>query len=172
MTLEVVTFGMFFLWLAASWTGNVEVFAASQAMLDPRSGLIGTGLLLVASWLVYQAVLSNAADRPRATAAWLVAAGAAGLLFTGNKLLEYAAHADHGITLSTNGFWFAYLFLTMLHLLHVLGGIGAVAVVATRAARGAYGPREPLTVEATAAYWHLVDVIWVFLFPLLYVVKP
>jgi len=172
MTLEVATFGMFFLWFAWSWGGRADVYAESQALLDVGSGLLGTALLLVGSWAAYQGVLANAADRSRATAGWFGAGAAAGVLFSLNKLLEYAAHADHGITLSTNGFWFAYLFLTKLHLLHVIGGVGALLVIGTRAARGRYGARNALTVEAVAAYWHLVDVIWIFLFPLLYVVSP
>lgn len=173
MTVEVATFGMFFLWFAASWHGNIDAYVASQAQLDVRSGFVGTALLLVGSWLAYDGVLTHGAGRPRATARAFLAAAGAGCLFTVNKLVEYSAHAGHDVTLSTNGFWFAYLFLTGLHLLHVVAGVVALVVFGLRGLRGSgLGPEDTLGVEATAGYWHLVDVIWLFLFPLLYLVQP
>lgn len=172
MAVEVVTFGMFLLAFAWGWRGDPTGYAESQALLHPISGLRGTVLLLLGSGMAWQAVLANEAGRPRATAGWMLGAAASGLAFTVNKALEYADPALAGVGLSTNGFWFAYLFLTVLHLLHVLLGVVGLPWVAWRARRGEYGPANPLTVEAAAAYWHLVDVVWVLLFPILYLMRP
>lgn len=172
MTVEVVTFGMFLIWHAASWSGDPVAYAAAQAQLSLNSATIGTALLLTGSLFVALGAQANAAGSRRATAAWLLAGSLTGVIFTVNKLMEWAPHLNDGVTLSTNGFWFTYLFLTQLHLLHVLPGVGLLAVVAWRAWRGDYGPENPLTVEGSAAYWHLVDVIWLLLFAVLYGMRP
>lgn len=178
MTVEVVTFGMFLLGHAWGWRSEGEVFRDAQALLHPGSGARGTAVLLVGSWFAYQAVLENhtatedPARRARATAGWLLGAAVAGVLFTVNKCVEYASPDLANVTLSTNAFWFSYLFLTGLHLLHVVGGVLALGWIAREASRGAYGPERALTVEAVAAYWHLVDLIWILLFPILYVMHP
>ena len=172
MSIEVLTFGLFFLAHAWGWRAEPSVFAESQARLHPASAARGTVMLLVGSWFAYQGVLANAAGRPRATASWLVAGAGAGLLFSANKIVEYASPNLAGITLSTNAFWFSYLFLTGLHLLHVLLGVAILCWLALRARRGATGPTHALDIEAGAAYWHLVDLIWVLLFPILYLMHP
>ncbi len=172
MSVEVFTFGMFMLGHAWGWRSDAAAYADSQALLHVDSGVRGTIILLIGSWLAYQGVLANARDRAGATAAWMGAAGVAGLAFCVNKIAEYTSPELAGVTLSTNGFWFSYLFLTGLHLLHVAGGVVVLAWIAVRARAGAYGARDALTVEAAAAYWHLVDVIWVLLFPVLYLVHP
>jgi nitric oxide reductase NorE protein len=168
MTVEVVTFGMFLLAFAWSYGADPATFAAAQARLHPESALRGTALLLLASGFAYQAVLAHAERRLNATSRWMAAAAAAGLAFSVNKLLEYADPSLAGLHLSSGGFWFSYFFLTGLHLLHVLGGIaffGWLAGVVRRA------EVDRLTVEAGAAYWHLVDLIWVLLFPILYLMR-
>jgi len=172
MCVEVVTFGLFLLGHAWGWRANPEVFAESQALLHPTSAVRGTILLLLASGAAYHGVLSNAARRADRTALWLAVAGALGALFCVNKIIEYLDPALADVTLSTNQFWFTYQFLTGLHLLHVLGGVIIFLELARRALRGDYGPESALAVEAGATYWHLVDVIWVLLFPILYLMHP
>lgn len=172
MCVEVVSFGLFLLGHAWGWRGDEAVYRASQELLHVDSGVRGTIVLLVGSGLAYQAVLTNAAGRPRATAGWLAASAASGLVFSVNKVLEYASPELAGINLSTNGFWFSYLFITMLHLLHVLGGVGMLVYLAVQAARGVYGPDNALNIEAGAVYWHLVDVTWILVFPILYLMHP
>lgn len=124
MTVEVVTFGLFLMGHAWGWRSHREVFAASQDLLHVGSAVRGTGLLLVGSWLAYQAVLANAQGRHRVASRWLAVGAVAGLLFAVNKIIEDGTPELAGLTLSTNAFWFSYLFLTGLHLLHVLGGVG------------------------------------------------
>lgn len=169
MTVELVTFGMFLLGHAWGWRSEPDAYVQGQALLHPASGLRGTVLLLLGSGLAYQGVLAFEQGQRRASAAWLLAAAAAGLAFAINKGLEYADPALAQVTLSTSTFWFGYIFLTGLHLLHVLGGVAALPWLAWQVGRGR---AEALTVQAGAAYWHLVDVIWVLLFPILYLMRP
>lgn len=171
MVVELVTFGAFFFVHAWGWHSSPEAHAASQAKLHPASGLRGTFILLLGSALAYHGVLAREASRPYAASRWLVASAASGVLFTVNKVAEYLDPALADVTLSTSAFWFSYFFLTALHLLHVIAGVGLLGWIAYRLrTRGDVG--DGLTIEAGAAYWHLVDVIWVLLFPILYLMKP
>lgn len=170
MAVEVVTFGAFLVGHAWGWRGDPAGYTAAQARLHPDSAVRGTVLLLVGSWLAYEAVLAN--TNRTTTHPWLFGAAAAGTAFCLNKLVEYASPSLDGVSLSSGGFWFGYLFLTVLHLLHVAGGAVALTVLGVRARAGAYGPGNRLPVEAGAAYYHLVDLIWILLFPILYLMRP
>ena len=172
MCVEVVSFGLFLLGHAWSWRGQEAVYRESQSLLHVDSGVVGTVILLIGSGFAYQAVLTNAAGNARATAGWLAASAVSGLVFSANKLHEYASPELAEVTLSTNGFWFSYLFITGLHLLHVLAGVVILVWLAVRAGRGQYGPNDALDIEAGAAYWHLVDVTWILVFPILYLMHP
>lgn len=168
MTVEVVTFGLFLAAHAWQWRTQAEVFREARAHLHMDAAVRGTLLLLTGSACAFQAVLANEAARHRATAGWLGGAAAFAVAFCVNKIAEYAAPSLAGITLSTNDFYFAYLFLTGLHLAHVAIGVVGLLYVAWRAAAAAYGPGDAGTVEAAAAYYHLVDVVWILVFPVLY----
>lgn len=171
VAIELLTFGLFFMAFAASRRSDPEIFSAGQAQLHPLLGAINTGVLLCGGWLAARGALANRSDQPRLTAWCLGGAAATGLLFMGIKVREYADVFAAGISLSTDRFWFFYLFLTGFHFLHVLAGVGFLVPTAWRAAQGAYGPHERLPVEAVAVFWHLVDLVWIFLFPLLYLAR-
>ncbi len=168
MGVEVGTFGLFL--LAHSWmyAREPEVFAQSQALLHPGSAARGTAILLIGSWFAYQGALLFHAGKAQRASRWMAAASVSGVLFSANKIVEYASPELADITLSTNGFWFSYLFLTGLHLLHVIGGVGLFAWLSWAVAQDRLGDDPPISVDAGAAYWHLVDLVWVLLFPILY----
>lgn len=85
-----------------------------------------------------------------------------GLVFLGVKAYEYHHEIREGFTPVTNLFWSYYYLMTGLHGLHVVGGLVALGVVALGARQ------HPQRVEYAGMYWHLVDIVWIFLFPLLY----
>ena len=87
-----------------------------------------------------------------------------GLVFLGVKVYEYSHEVLQGFTPFKSLFWSYYYGMTGLHALHVIGGMIAIAVVALAVRRG----RHPQRVEYVGIYWHFVDVVWIFLFPLLY----
>lgn len=167
VVVEMLTFGAFFVAFADAYAQELVVFRDAQGLLHPLRGAINTGVLLTGSWLVARATV----DVSGASARWLLAAGVSGVVFIAIKISEYVDVFSAGISMSTNAFWFYYLFLTFMHLLHVVFGVGAMFSLGLRARRArADGTLQQLrsSLEAGAVYWHLVDLIWIVLFPTLY----
>lgn len=130
-------------------------------------GAVNTFVLLTSSLFVvlaHQAATEKKFDRA-AKHLWVTIG--LGLLFLVFKAIEYSREIHHGFTPLTNLFWSFYFFLTGLHALHVTAGLVALGIVAEATRRG----KNPQRVEYAGLYWHLVDIIWIFLFPLLYVVS-
>ncbi len=171
VAIELLTFGLFFVGFAAARRSDPALFLAGQEQLHALFGAINTAVLLCGGWLAARGVLANRSNEPATTARCFAGAAITGLIFMGIKLYEYSEVFAAGVSLSTNSFWFFYLFVTGLHFLHVLAGVGFLLPTAWRAAQGTYGPDNPSTVEAVAVFWHLVDLIWIFLFPLIYLAR-
>jgi len=167
---ELLTFGIFFLAYGFSRAHNVALFDASQQLLDRRTGAINTVLLITSSYFVVRAVAAAKADRSRACARWLIAAMGLGGGFVLLKLNEFAHSFGAGITLSTNTFYMFYLSLTAFHFLHVVVGLLVLGIIAHKAWSGGYGAAEHTGVETGAAYWHMVDMVWIVLFPVVYII--
>ena len=87
------------------------------------------------------------------------------------KALEYYDKFSHGINLSTNTFYMFYLSLTMFHFLHVILGMIILIAIAIKAQRGGYNAHDHIGIETGASYWHMVDLVWVILFPLVYIIR-
>ncbi|MBY4599854.1 cytochrome c oxidase subunit 3 [Ottowia caeni] len=169
--LEGATFGVLFLAFAFTRLGHLELFNESQRQLDVGTGAVNTALLLTASWCVARAVLA-VRDGQRGTGlGWLGAGMAGGLGFVALKLLEYADKGAQGIGLSTNLFFDFYFILTGFHLLHVLAGLLALGLCGLGLVRQRRGAMNAHALETAAAFWHLVDLLWLVLFPLVYVLR-
>jgi len=168
---ELLAFGLFFAAYAFARAHDPALFAAQQEALNRNAGAINTALLLTASYFVVRAVHAAEAGRGRHGARWLLAAlGCAGG-FVVIKLAEYAAAFDAGISLSSSTFHMFYLSLTFFHFMHVLLGMVILGALWLNARRGRYGPRDMNGIESGAAYWHMVDLVWLVLFPLVYVIR-
>jgi nitric oxide reductase NorE protein len=111
----------------------------------------------------------RAHDRDVATSA-LAAAMSCGLIFEGLKAFEYISLASGGHGPGANHFYLYYFILTGLHLLHVLVGIAVLVVLVTQARRAELSATRMAVVEGGACFWHL-DLLWIVLFPLLYLVS-
>ncbi|MDE1998689.1 MAG: cytochrome c oxidase subunit 3 family protein [Burkholderiales bacterium] len=168
---ELLTFGIFFLTYAFKRIGQVALFNSSQATLDLHSGCINTLLLISSSWAVARSV--NAVRRNRTTSAtrWLSLALLCGAGFLILKSLEYLAKLRAGIDVSTNDFYLFYFMLTGFHLLHVVVGMVILSILWFFTRRGQYGRDNCHALETGAAFWHLVDLLWIILFPLVYVMR-
>lgn len=145
---ELAVFGVFFLAYAWSRRQQPALFAAGQGELELGLPTLNTLLLLAGS------------------AAMLAGGG-----FLGLKGYELVGKALQGITLSSNDFWMFYLSLTVFHFLHVVLGMVIVAAVWRLARNGRYTPESMNEVETAAAYWHMVDLVWLLLFALVYVAR-
>lgn len=166
---ELLVFGIFFLAYAFTRANNIELFNASQAELDRVSGVINTVLLISSSYFVVRAVDEIRRDRGKACARWITAAMAFGGGFLVLKLAEFGDKVAAGITMSTNTFYMFYLFLGFFHFMHVVLGMIILAAVAMKAWKGGYSAADHAGVETGASYWHMVDLVWIVLFPLIYV---
>ncbi len=166
---ELLVFGIFFLAYAFARAGNVELFNEYQQHLDRETGAFNTFVLITSSLFVVRAVNAIRYNASGACARWLGCAVLSGGVFVCLKLMEFGARHAEGITLSTNTFYMFYLSLTFFHFMHVLMGMAILAVVAVKAHRGDYSAENHTGVETGASYWHMVDLVWIVLFPLVYV---
>lgn len=147
------------------------LYAASQTMLGAAFGLFNTLLLLTSSWFVALAVAAaRSGTRPRVLRLLLAAIGC-GAAFVASKALEWGSRIAQGITLNTDEFFTFYYMLTGFHLVHVLIGIAVLGYLFNRSRRPEPGPGYAAVMEGGAAFWHLVDLLWVLLFAVLYLVK-
>lgn len=172
IALELATFSVMFVAFAFTRARHVDLFNTAQQQLDVGMGALNTALLLTASWCVAHAVhaLRDAAAR-RAALAWLGVGWVLGAGFVGVKIGEYADKVAQGIGLSTNLFFDFYFILTGFHLAHVLVGLVALAIVGVGIARRPDPAAQVHGLETAAAFWHLVDLLWLVLFPLVYVMR-
>lgn len=168
---ELLAFGVFFVAYAFTRANNVELFNTEQLALDRTAGAINTVLLLTSSFFVVRAVQVAEADDSRRAAPWLAAAFACGGGFVVVKLFEYAGKIGAGISLSSSTFHMFYLSLTFFHFMHVILGMVILAALWNGARCGRYGPDNMNGIETGAAYWHMVDLVWLILFPLIYVMR-
>ena len=91
-----------------------------------------------------------------------------GLLFLGIKAFEYSMEIAQGYTPVSGMFWSFYYTMTGLHALHVFAGVVVNFLLLLRAWRGSLWPQAQHRVEIAGIYWHFVDIVWIFLFPLIY----
>ncbi len=166
---ELSVFGVLFIVYAFARRYNLELFNLYQLQLDRTSGLINTLTLITSSYFVVRAVAAIKQGNALVCSRWLWSAIALGVLFLLVKGLEYQHHFSQGIGLSTNLFYTFYIALTFFHFMHVIMGMVILTVVAQKARRGGYTAEQHTGVETGASYWHMVDLVWLILFPLIYV---
>ena len=168
---ELLVFGIAFISYAVTRVQNVAMFNQYQLTLNSELGVANTLLLITASYFVVLAVHAIRLDNIRGCIIWLYASLGCGAGFLLLKSLEYYDKFSHGINLSTNTFYMFYLSLTMFHFLHVILGMIILFVIAIKAQRGSYSAKNHLGVETGASYWHMVDLVWIILFPLVYIIR-
>lgn len=168
---ELLAFGVFFIAYAFARAADVATFDAMQQGLDRDAGALNTLLLLSSSYFVVRATQAAAKSQDTLAARWLLAALACGVGFVVVKLGEYAAKFAAGISLSSDTFHMFYLSLTFFHFMHVLLGMVILAALWNGARQQRYHPGNMNGLESGAAYWHMVDLVWLVLFPLVYVMR-
>jgi nitric oxide reductase NorE protein len=164
-------FAMLFLSFVLERAKQPVLFAASQAHLNVSLGLFNMLVLLTSSWFVAMAVHAVRLGRSRQASYLLLAGLACGLVFAAVKVVEYGQKFSAGITPLTDGFFMLYFVMTFLHCLHVIAGVVVLAILALKTRKGVYGVGRAAGIEMGATYWHMVDLLWIMLFPLLYMAK-
>jgi heme/copper-type cytochrome/quinol oxidase subunit 3 len=163
---EIVIFGGLLSAYVMNRIGHPEwAFDAEHTNLV--AGSINTFVLLTSSLM---AVLGHQAAQTgdgRRAARYLGLTILGALMFLAIKSVEWSHEIGAGFVLGSSGFWSFYYLAAGLHALHVIAGAVAMGFVAVDAAKG----QELQRVELVGIYWHFVDVVWIFLFPLLYIAK-
>jgi nitric oxide reductase NorE protein len=168
---DLVLFGFLFLTYLNYRLHDSSLFARSQRALSTDLGVIYTLLMLSSSLLVALAV-NRTRERSSAGAPLVLGAMGCGLAFAVLKTVEYHAKVHNGITPASNRFFLLYFVLTGLHLAHLVIGLGVLTYLWTLARRApGLTPGQCSFAEGCACFWHMVDLLWIVLFPLLYLVR-
>lgn len=169
--MELLVFGIFFIAYAVMRMQNVELFNQYQLTLNRDIGLANTLLLITSSYFVVRAVHAIRENNVQHCINWLYASLVGGAGFLVLKSFEYYDKFSAGISLDTNTFYMFYLSLTIFHFLHVVLGMIILVAIVIKAQRGAYNEQNYTGVETGASYWHMVDLVWIILFPLVYIIR-
>lgn len=160
---ELLVFGAFFLGFGVARVLQPEMFRAGQHMLDVRLGGLNTLILVTSGWMAAKAVQAGIAGATTHSRRWLAGAGMLGIAFLVVKSIEYADKAAHGIDIETNTFFTLFYLMTGFHAMHVIMGLVVLAIVGWK--------NSVENLETGAAFWHMVDLIWLILFPIVYLVR-
>ena len=169
--MELFVFFIAFITYSVVRALNVEMFNKFQQTLSTELGAANTLLLITSSYFVVRAIQAIKHDDVKRCIFWLYAALAGGAGFLILKTFEYYDKLSEGINLSTNLFYMFYLSLTIFHFLHVILGMIILLAIVIKAHRGAYSADNHLGIETGASYWHMVDLVWIILFPLVYIIR-
>ena len=162
---------MFFTGLIAAYVllrAGHPAWPGPEGRLSVPFGTLNTFILICSSMTMVMALPAAQEGRTSALRMWLALTVALGSTFLVIKGIEYSTKFHHGIFPGTNIFWSCYYTLTGFHGLHVLGGIIANVCLLLSAMRGRLTPDKAYGVELAGLYWHFVDIVWIFLFPMLY----
>lgn len=169
---DMSVFAVFFGAYLHARSKGPALFAGAQAALNKDFGALMTLLLLASSLLVVLAVRAMRSPAHRARAQWLVlGAVAGGIGFVVVKGFEYHEKFAAGITPTTNHFFMYYFVLTGLHLGHLCLGLLVLAILWRLSRRPELTERQWVIFEGGGCFWHMVDLLWIVLFPLLYLAR-
>lgn len=168
---DLVVFAFFFAMFLVYRAHEPELFRLSQQALHPNTALINTLLLLTSSLFVVFGMRAVHGRRPDLASKLFLGGVAWGSGFVVLKALEYRAALEAGFTPMTNDFWFFYYMLTGFHLFHLVLGLGVLVSLAVLARRPTLSVKQLAFVEGGACFWHMVDLVWIVMFPLLYLVR-
>ncbi|MCP1648296.1 cytochrome c oxidase subunit 3 [Pseudomonas nitroreducens] len=169
---ELTVFAILIIVFAVAQQLNAEGFRAGRAQLDLSTALALTLTLLTAGFCAALAVEQVRRGRQRIAAALLGSAVLLGLAHVVLKSAEYHHLASRGLDLEFSTFFTLFWLITGFHFLHVLLGLVILAWMTLRCQRRAYRREALGGLESGALYWHMVDLVWVVLFPLVYVLAP
>jgi cytochrome c oxidase subunit 3 len=180
---EIMFFGgLFMAYLLYRWK-NPDGFAEASNHLNVIWGAANTVVLIVSSLTMAMAVRAAQTNaKAKTQVAWLVATMILGAAFLGVKAIEYTDKFTHHLVPGPNFVWpgqypsaaeifySLYFCMTGLHALHMVIGLGIMTVITIMAWRRQFDATYYTPVEVAGLYWHFVDIVWIFLFPLLYLI--
>ena len=180
---EILFFGGMFLGYTVYRTAYPVVFGEASRQLDVTLGTINTAVLLCSSLTMAMGVHEAQMGNRRMLAWFLLITMALGIVFLGIKFYEYYQKYDEHLIPGAHFLWIGpdpghasmfflfYFIMTGMHALHMIIGVGLMLVLLILTRRGTFSAEYYTPVELGGLYWHFVDIVWVFLFPLLYLVE-
>jgi cytochrome c oxidase subunit III len=178
---ELVLFGgLFIVYSVYRWKFSTSFQMAAEE-LDVFIGTLNTVILLISSATMAMSITATQLKNKRLSLLFLTATQLLALVFMVNKYFEWGAKIEHGLypgseILASFGhgdvlFFGLYFFMTGLHALHILIGMVLIGVVMYKVYTGSIHATRFTLLENSGLYWHLVDLIWIFLFPLFYLIS-
>lgn len=168
--MELTVFAIFFIGFATTQNFYPDMFTAGKASLHSLAGLICTLALITSSYFVALAGIRLRQGNRSGCSLFLIAALMTATVYLVTKFWEYSQLIEAGYNLSTNTFYTLYFFITFFHLMHVVLGMVILGYMLRRTRQGAYKTGEHSGFESGASYWHMVDLVWIVLFPIIYVI--
>ncbi|MES2492565.1 MAG: cytochrome c oxidase subunit 3 [Pseudomonadota bacterium] len=168
---DMCGFAVFFLLFMAGRMENLALYESGRELLDLRLGLANTLILLTSGAFMARAVRqARSADWVGARSSlWLTLI--VGMLFAVSKGIEWGTKVSSGIGLLTNEFWTYYYVFTGIHFLHFVIGVGVLLVLIGRCDKPIPQADKLRWIESGGAYWHMVDLLWIILFAMLYLLR-
>lgn len=168
---DMLVFAMLFGTFLNERSTHVEEFRAARQALHSGIGLSNTFVLMTSSLMVVASLAALRSGARGVASAATLAALAGGALFVALKIFEYTQALSHGHTPSSGSFFLYYFALTGIHLFHVCIGMAVLGWMWRQTRRAMLSAQRMSYVEGGACFWHLVDLLWMVLFPLLYLVS-
>jgi nitric oxide reductase NorE protein len=168
---DLGVFALFFITFMVERSKAPDDFDVARRTLHTSIGLTNTFVLLSSSLLIVIAVGAIRAGMRSIAGKAVLAAAACGAVFVGLKCYEYTSMLSAGHGIGANDFYLYYFILTGIHLFHVCLGLAVLAALWTQTRRPELSAKRMAVFESGACFWHLVDMLWIVLFPLLYLVS-
>ncbi len=167
---DLLVFAAFFIVIALGDKHHADVFIQSRTTLDMWVAVVNTVLLLTGSWFVAKGVEKCRTAHGPGISRYFSLGILCGLLFVINKNFEWGNKLAAGIGPGTNDFFMYYFVFTGIHLVHVLVGLAVLLIVRSKSRLASLRPKDIRTIESGATFWHLVDLLWIALFSLFYLI--
>jgi nitric oxide reductase NorE protein len=165
--LELITFGMALIAMVASYKDAPELFHNSRLQLNTAIGTINTIFLITSGFFMAKSVLELKNQNIKKGSLFLNLTMLGGALFLLLKSVEYYFKIEAGLTINHNTFFTYYWLLTLFHVIHVIVGLVILLVVSRSLKKNTINLED---FEASAAFWHMCDLIWLLLFPIIYLI--
>lgn len=168
---EMTEFALFFLVYFIAKAHYPEQFNQGPLQLNTLAGTLNTFALISSSFFVAKALAAIRLNKPEQSITWLWRAVMCGGIYLVIKVWEYHWNVEQGIHTNSNNFYTMYYYMTFNHLLHVGWASGSLLWAIRQIKAGYYTQNNHIGLTAIACYWHMVDLAWVIIFPLLYVLR-
>lgn len=165
--LELITFGGVLIAMVFSSKEAPELFHTSRLQLNTAIGTINTILLITSGFFMAKSVTELKNQNIKKSALFLNLTMLGGFLFLALKSIEYYFKIDDGLTINYNTFFTYYWLLTLFHVIHVIVGLIILLIVGRSIKKNKTNLED---FEASAAFWHMCDLIWLLLFPIIYLI--